>query len=261
MAENGHKLQQQQLEESIKLMTTAVLPFILHFNSNPLKEEYPGSSSSQSGLDFDSMVMMIPPPFLNKTYDMVDDPDSNRVVSWSREGGNFVVWDPYILVMSLLPKYFKHNNFSSFVRQLNTFAPFEEDQFQLSGSSNAGGELGFSSPNLDHHSAEFRFLDLGGTGPVEFDSDEWMDGIICGEDSMDSSNLPSACNMWQGSNPGFDLYGTDSFRPHCLSRLSNPCSLPLNLNRVIFFETQNQLLAMTRLFVYGTGSHVLVFQC
>ncbi|KAM0963501.1 hypothetical protein ACFX2C_022570 [Malus domestica] len=206
MAENGHKLQQQQLEESIKLMTTAVLPFILHFNSNPLKEEYPGSSSSQSGLDFDSMVMMIPPPFLNKTYDMVDDPDSNRVVSWSREGGNFVVWDPYILVMSLLPKYFKHNNFSSFVRQLNTFAPFEEDQFQLSGSSNAGGELGFSSPNLDHHSAEFRFLDLGGTGPVEFDSDEWMDGIICGEDSMDSSNLPSACNMWQGSNPGHNHY-------------------------------------------------------
>ncbi|KAM1721007.1 hypothetical protein ACFX12_022594 [Malus domestica] len=212
-------------------MTTTILPFILHFNNNLLKEEYPGSSSSQSGPDFDPMVMMIPPPFFNKTYDMVDDPDSNRVVSWSREGGSFVVWDPYIFVMSLLPnkssnRSSSNNNATITASRCSGFL----DQFQLSGSSNAGGELGFSSPNLDHHSAEFRFLDLGGAGPVEFDSDEWMDMIICGEDSTDSSNLPSACNTWQGSNPGFDLYGTDSFQPHCLSRLSNPCSLPLNLN-------------------------------
>ncbi|KAM2079572.1 hypothetical protein ACFX1R_027064 [Malus domestica] len=79
-------------------MTTATLPFILHFNSNPLKEElhfnsnmlkeeYPGLSSSQSDPDFDPMVMMIPPSFLNKTYDMVDDSDSNPVLSWSRERG------------------------------------------------------------------------------------------------------------------------------------------------------------------------------
>ncbi|KAM1299018.1 hypothetical protein ACFX2F_025758 [Malus domestica] len=97
-------------------MTTAALPFILHLNSNPLKEEYPGSSSSQSDPDFYPMVMMIPPSFLNKTYDMVDDLDSNRVVSWSREGGSFVVWGPHTFVMSLLPKYFKNNNFSSFVK-------------------------------------------------------------------------------------------------------------------------------------------------
>ncbi|KAM1610566.1 hypothetical protein ACFXTN_020953 [Malus domestica] len=80
------------------------------------------------------------------------------------------------------------------------------DPFQLSGSSNAGGEPGFSSPNLDHHFAEFKFSDLGSTGPIEFDSDEWMDRIIGGEDSMDSSNLPSACNTGQGSNPGHNHY-------------------------------------------------------
>ncbi|KAM1278862.1 hypothetical protein ACFX13_031815 [Malus domestica] len=115
-------------------MTTAALPFFSHFNSNPLKEEYPGSSSSQPCPGFDQTVMMIPPPqpmeglndtgpppFLNKTYDMVDDPGSNRVVSWSKGGASFVVWDPHAFVMSLLPKYFKHNNFSSFVRQLNTY--------------------------------------------------------------------------------------------------------------------------------------------
>ncbi|KAG1347710.1 heat stress transcription factor A-2b [Cocos nucifera] len=62
-----------------------------------------------------------PPPFLTKTYDTVDDPSTDRVVSWSRTNNSFVVWDPHTFATSLLPRYFKHNNFSSFVRQLNTY--------------------------------------------------------------------------------------------------------------------------------------------
>ncbi|XWS36344.1 hypothetical protein CRYUN_Cryun20dG0077000 [Craigia yunnanensis] len=61
-----------------------------------------------------------PPPFLTKTFDMVDDPNTNYIVSWSRGGSSFVVRDPHSFSTNLLPRYFKHNNFSSFVRQLNT---------------------------------------------------------------------------------------------------------------------------------------------
>ncbi|RRT52269.1 hypothetical protein B296_00028262 [Ensete ventricosum] len=63
-----------------------------------------------------------PPPFLTKTFDMVDDPVTDQMVSWSLTSNSFVVWDPHAFAMTLLPQYFKHNNFSSFVRQLNTYA-------------------------------------------------------------------------------------------------------------------------------------------
>lgn len=62
-----------------------------------------------------------PPPFLMKTYDMVDDPSTDKIVSWSPADNSFVIWDPPEFAKELLPKYFKHSNFSSFVRQLNTY--------------------------------------------------------------------------------------------------------------------------------------------
>ncbi|QHO35722.1 hypothetical protein HN51_029146 [Arachis hypogaea] len=62
-----------------------------------------------------------PPPFLTKTYDIVEDPSTNHIVSWSKGNNSFVVWDPQAFSITLLPRFFKHNNFSSFVRQLNTY--------------------------------------------------------------------------------------------------------------------------------------------
>lgn len=62
-----------------------------------------------------------PPPFLTKTYDMVDDPATNAMVSWSPSSNSFIVWNPTEFSGVLLPTYFKHSNFSSFVRQLNTY--------------------------------------------------------------------------------------------------------------------------------------------
>ncbi|KAL2530520.1 Heat stress transcription factor A-6b [Forsythia ovata] len=71
---------------------------------NPLqsiKEEFPGSSSLYSGepvmgtpQPLEGLHETGPPPFLNKTYELVDDPNTDDVVSWSRGNNSFIVWDP-----------------------------------------------------------------------------------------------------------------------------------------------------------------------
>jgi heat shock transcription factor len=63
----------------------------------------------------------IPTPFLTKTHQLVDDQTIDDVISWNDDGSTFIVWNPTVFAKDLLPKYFKHNNFSSFVRQLNTY--------------------------------------------------------------------------------------------------------------------------------------------
>lgn len=60
-------------------------------------------------------------PFLRKCYEMVDDNDADSIISWSETGDSFVIWDMTQFSILLLPKYFKHSNFSSFMRQLNIY--------------------------------------------------------------------------------------------------------------------------------------------
>ncbi|KAK4747217.1 hypothetical protein SAY87_026254 [Trapa incisa] len=60
-------------------------------------------------------------PFLEKSYEMVDDRTTDSLISWSDLGDSFVIWDMTQFSVLLLPKYFKHSNFSSFMRQLNIY--------------------------------------------------------------------------------------------------------------------------------------------
>ncbi|GMM28166.1 kinase-regulated stress-responsive transcription factor [Martiniozyma asiatica (nom. inval.)] len=62
-----------------------------------------------------------PSDFANKLFLLLQDPTFFDVVCWSVNGDSFIIKDMPQFSATVLPKYFKHSNFSSFVRQLNKY--------------------------------------------------------------------------------------------------------------------------------------------
>ncbi|KAK6117603.1 hypothetical protein DH2020_048650 [Rehmannia glutinosa] len=85
---------------------------------------------------------LLPTPFLTKTYQLVDDRDIDDVISWNVDGSTFIVWNTAEFARDLLPKFFKHCNFASFIRQLNTygFRKVVPDRWEFSNECFRRGE-------------------------------------------------------------------------------------------------------------------------
>ncbi|KAF6114145.1 heat shock transcription factor 2 [Phyllostomus discolor] len=61
------------------------------------------------------------PAFLSKLWTLVEETHTNEFITWSQNGQSFLVLDEQRFAKEILPKYFKHNNMASFVRQLNMY--------------------------------------------------------------------------------------------------------------------------------------------
>ncbi|KNE56999.1 hypothetical protein AMAG_02759 [Allomyces macrogynus ATCC 38327] len=57
--------------------------------------------------------------FVQKMYSILENDELKQIVSWSASGDSFLVHSPGEFARSVLPRYFKHSNFSSYNRQLN----------------------------------------------------------------------------------------------------------------------------------------------
>ncbi|CAG8984229.1 hypothetical protein HYALB_00004212 [Hymenoscyphus albidus] len=61
------------------------------------------------------------PPFVQKLSSFLDGAKNTELIRWSDRGDSFVVLDEDEFAKTLIPELFKHNNYASFVRQLNMY--------------------------------------------------------------------------------------------------------------------------------------------
>jgi hypothetical protein len=61
------------------------------------------------------------PKFLKKIFSILEENQFNEYVSWNDDGSAMIIKKPTDFANMVLPKFFKHNNFSSFIRQLNMY--------------------------------------------------------------------------------------------------------------------------------------------
>lgn len=59
------------------------------------------------------------PGFLTKTYEIFSLPEHQEYCCWGPKGDSIIIRKIEPFARIVLPKYFKHSNFQSFVRQLN----------------------------------------------------------------------------------------------------------------------------------------------
>ena len=59
--------------------------------------------------------------FLSKLYDILGDNSYKEIIHWDTNGKRIIICDVMNLCNVVLPKFYKHHNYSSFVRQLNMY--------------------------------------------------------------------------------------------------------------------------------------------
>ncbi|KAK2593363.1 Heat shock transcription factor [Conoideocrella luteorostrata] len=93
------------------------------------------------------------PPFVQKLSSFLEEGKNEDLIRWSEKGDSFIVLDEDEFAKKLIPELFKHNNYASFVRQLNMYG-FHK-RVGLSDNSMRASERKNKSPS-EYHNLFFR---------------------------------------------------------------------------------------------------------
>uniref|UniRef100_M4BGE0 HSF-type DNA-binding domain-containing protein n=1 Tax=Hyaloperonospora arabidopsidis (strain Emoy2) TaxID=559515 RepID=M4BGE0_HYAAE len=106
--------------------------------------------------------------FLEKTYELLARCPP-ELASWTAQGDSFVVKQPAEFAEHVIPTYFKHRKFSSFVRQLNLYG-FKKVR-------TVGGAIGMLDGEMDHAGSSRGGLvtDADAGAGARVDSSEWWE--------------------------------------------------------------------------------------
>lgn len=81
-------------------------------------------------------------PFISKLFEMISKATDSDYIKWGPSGNTLVVTDPVAFARDVLPRYFKHDNIRSFVRQLNIYG-FQRCRNANVPGTEPSGELEF----------------------------------------------------------------------------------------------------------------------
>ncbi|CAK7232190.1 Heat shock transcription factor [Sporothrix curviconia] len=93
------------------------------------------------------------PPFVQKLSSFLEEAKNTELIRWSENGDSFIVLDEDEFAKTLIPELFKHNNYASFVRQLNMYG-FHK-RVGLSDNSMKASERKNKSPS-EYYNPYFR---------------------------------------------------------------------------------------------------------
>jgi heat shock transcription factor 1 len=86
--------------------------------------------------------------FLAKLWALVNDPSCDDLIAWDPTGGSFHVYDQSRFAREILPRYFKHNNFASFIRQLNMYGFRKISTIEHGSLKNERDDIEFAHPSF-----------------------------------------------------------------------------------------------------------------
>lgn len=86
------------------------------------------------------------PAFLAKLWRLVEDAETNDLISWSTDGRSFIIQNQAQFAKELLPLNYKHNNMASFIRQLNMYGFHKITSIDNGGLRFDRDEMEFTHP-------------------------------------------------------------------------------------------------------------------
>ena len=92
-------------------MSTFSNKIFQNIDNNITKEK---NDINKSGITHSSRILM-------QLYQILEDKNNEKIIHWGNDGKYFIIENLYDFTEKILPKYYNHNNYASFVRQLNKY--------------------------------------------------------------------------------------------------------------------------------------------
>ncbi|KAL9128758.1 MAG: hypothetical protein Q9217_002637 [Psora testacea] len=191
------------------------------------------------------------PPFVQKLSSFLDESRNTDLIRWSESGDSFIVVDEDEFAKTLIPELFKHNNYASFVRQLNMYGfhkkvGLSDNSMRASERKNKNPSE-YSNPYFKRGRPNLLWLiqkpkntssksgAKGGSRTKQEDHDEEVD------ETFGRDNSPTSTNMDQLD----DGMGVRGGRQNLLTMGNTPTALPqdelANVQRELANIRQNQM--------------------